>query len=201
MAVGLHEPPAGMFHLATHAFFKALLFLGAGSVIHAVSQEQNIWKMGRLKEKMGTTFWTFLIGTLALSGFPFLSGFYSKDSILAAAYKSNLPLFYIGVTVALLTTFYMFRLVFIVFLGKARGKLTDHAHESPAIMTVPLVILAILSVIGGVIGIDQYIILKFHSVEHTPAFAEMVMEPFHQTSTYFGIGAFVLGLGLDIFNC
>jgi NADH-quinone oxidoreductase subunit L len=196
MAVGLHEPPAGMFHLATHAFFKALLFLGAGSVIHALSNEQNIWKMGHLKEKMGATFWTFLIGTLALCGFPFLSGFYSKDSILAAAYQANQPLFYIGVFVAFLTTFYMFRLIFIAFLGKSRSEASDHAHESPLVMTAPLIILAIASVIGGVIGIDQFIIPKFHSVESFPPFAQMVMEPFTQTATWYGIGAFVVGLGL-----
>jgi NADH-quinone oxidoreductase subunit L len=196
MAVGLREPPAGMFHLATHAFFKALLFLGAGSVIHGMSNEQDIWKMGKLREKMGTTFWTFLIGTLALSGFPLLSGFYSKDSILAAAYKSNQPLFYLGAFVAFLTTFYMFRLVFIVFFNKQRSEASHHAHESSFVMTGPLIILAIFSVIGGYIGIDQFIIPKFHTVEHIPSLAESIVEPFGQPATWFGIAAFVFGLAL-----
>ena len=195
MAVGLHEPPAGMFHLATHAFFKALLFLGAGSVIHAMSHEQNIWRMGRLKDKMPTTFWTFLAGTLALSGCPLFSGFYSKDSILAAAYGENRPLFYLGVVVAFLTTFYMFRLVFVVFLGgKARSKESEHAHESPAVMTAPLLILAIASIVGGYVGIEQFIIPKFFSVQFVPTMGQQVTAPFHETPTYFGIGVFVLGL-------
>jgi len=196
MAVGLHEPPAGMFHLATHAFFKALLFLGAGSVIHALSDEQNIWKMGALREKMGKTFWTFLAGTLALCGFPFLSGFYSKDSILAAAYASNQWLFYLGVVVACLTTFYMFRLIFVVFLGKAKSELTAHAHESPLVMTGPLVVLAIASLVGGWIGIEQFIVPKFHSAQLVKSFGQYAMGPFHEASTYFGIGAFLVGLTL-----
>ncbi|HWD18843.1 MAG TPA: NADH-quinone oxidoreductase subunit L [Verrucomicrobiae bacterium] len=197
MAVGLHEPPAGMFHLATHAFFKALLFLGAGSVIHALHHEQNIWKMGRLKDKMSITFWTFLIGTLALSGFPFLSGFYSKDSILAAAYRSNLPLFYLGVVVAFCTTFYMFRLIFVVFLGKSKSEASDHAHESPFIMTGPLLVLAVLALVGGVIGIEEFVIPKYHSIQFVKTWSERTMEPFSVASTYFGIGAFVVGLALS----
>jgi len=161
MAVGLSEPPAAMFHLATHAFFKALLFLGAGSVIHALSNEQDIWKMGRLKEKMPVTYWTFLAGTLALCGVWPLSGFFSKDAILAAAWKSSPTLFAVGIGVAFLTTFYMFRLFFVVFLGKAKSDLPGHAHESPMVMTLPLVVLAIASIFGGFFGIARLIAPQF----------------------------------------
>src|SRR6267142_1135718 len=117
MAVGLHGPGPAMFHLTTHAFFKALLFLGAGSVIVALHHEQDIWKMGGLRRKMPVTFWTFLFGTLALCGVPPFSGFYSKDAILAQAlHARNYPLFALAVFVAVLTTFYMFRVFFVVFL-------------------------------------------------------------------------------------
>jgi NADH-quinone oxidoreductase subunit L len=197
MAVGLHEPPAAMFHLATHAFFKALLFLGAGSVIHALSNEQNIWKMGRLKEKMPVTYWTFLAGTLALCGFPLLSGFYSKDAILAAAYHGSMTLFAVGVLVAFLTTFYMFRLFFVVFLGKAKSGLPAHAHESPKVMTWPLMALAVASVFGGFFGIEQLIAPQFG--EAAPQlFAPL--EPFRAAPMAAGLGfaAFVVGLLLAV---
>jgi NADH-quinone oxidoreductase subunit L len=193
MAVGLHEPPAAMFHLATHAFFKALLFLGAGSVIHALSNEQDIWKMGRLKEKMPVTYWTFLAGTLALCGFPLLSGFYSKDAILAAAWNGSMTLFAVGILVAFLTTFYMFRLFFAVFLSKAKSGLTAHAHESPKVMTLPLVALAAASVFGGFFGINQLIAPQFG--EKAPElFAPL--EPFHAAPVpaSLGVAAFAVGL-------
>src|SRR5687767_4705819 len=157
MAVGVGGPSAAMFHLTTHAFFKALLFLGAGSVIHALHHEQDIWKMGALKKKMPVTFWTFLIGTLALAGVPPFSGFYSKDEILAAAYKHNGALFVVATIVAALTAFYMFRLFFVAFLGAPKSEASDHAHESPKVMTLPLQFLAVLSVIGGLIGIETFI--------------------------------------------
>ena len=156
MAVGLSGPTAAMFHLTTHAFFKALLFLGAGSVIIALHHEQDIWKMGGLREKMPVTFWTFIIGTLALCGVPPFSGFYSKDSILAQALEQkNYPLFVLGVFVAGLTTFYMFRLFYVAFVGKPRTETAGHAQESPAVMTWPLIVLAVFAVIGGVIGISR----------------------------------------------
>jgi NADH-quinone oxidoreductase subunit L len=180
MAVGFGGmgPVSGMFHLTTHAFFKALLFLGAGSVIHGLTNEQDIWKMGGLRKKMPATFWTFLIGTLALCGVPPLSGFYSKDSILAEAFKTgHYALFGIAVFVAILTTFYMFRLFFVVFLGKEKSHAAEHAHESPNVMVIPLVILAILSLIGGVIGIEPYIGKKF-GMEHE-GFAAMLLAPLH----------------------
>ena len=150
MAVGLGGPTQAMFHLTTHAFFKALLFLGAGSVILALHHEQDIWKMGGLWKKTPVTFGTFLIGTLALAGVPPLSGFYSKDEILLLAFDHNKALFVIAVLTALLTAYYMGREVFVVFFGKPRDHHAyDHAHESPAVMTLPLVFLAVLSVIAG----------------------------------------------------
>jgi NADH-quinone oxidoreductase subunit L len=152
MAVGLAAPNESMFHLYTHAFFKALLFLGAGAVIHACHHEQNIWKMGGLKQKMPGTFWTFVIGTAALMGVPFTSGFFSKESILVAALggpHSSVPLFIIGVLTAGLTAFYMTRLVIVAFLGKPRGEGADHAHEVPLVMLVPLMFLALPSLLSA----------------------------------------------------
>jgi NADH-quinone oxidoreductase subunit L len=193
MAVGLHEPPAAMYHLTTHAFFKALLFLGAGSVIHSLHHEQDIWKMGSLKEKMPVTYWTFLAGTLALCGVWPLSGFFSKDAILAAAWNGSMTLFALAVLVAFLTTFYMFRLFFVAFLGKAKSDLPAHAHESPAVMTVPLVVLAILSVFGAFIGISAWIAPQFGR-EAVAIFAPF--EPFKEApvAAGLGLGAFALGL-------
>jgi NADH-quinone oxidoreductase subunit L len=196
MAVGLGEPPAAMYHLTTHACFKALLFLGAGSVIHAVSQEQNIWKMGRLKDKMPVTYWTFLAATLALCGLWPFSGSFSKDAILSVAYQHNMTLFAVGILVAFLTTFYMFRLVFVVFLGKAKSDLAVHAHESSAVMTGPLIVLAIASVAGGFFGIEQFVKPQFFPNAATaPIFAPL--EPFKESpvAAVLGLAAFVIGLG------
>lgn len=151
MAMGVGAMTAGMFHLMTHAFFKSLLFLGAGSVIHALHDEQDIWKMGRLAGKMPVTTWTFVIGALALSGIPPLSGFWSKDEILLGAYASgHLGLYILGTIVAFLTAFYMFRLIFVAFFGSGNGGLK--AHESPAVMSGPLVILAVMAVVAGFVG-------------------------------------------------
>ena len=151
MAVGLLKPEAGMFHLYTHAWFKALLFLGSGAVIYACHHEQNIWKMGGLKRTMPITFITFGIGTLALCGFPFItSGFWSKEQILeSAVVEEAWGLFAIAAIVACLTTFYMFRLFFIAFLGKSRSDNADHAKEVGPLMFVPLIILAVLAIISG----------------------------------------------------
>jgi NADH-quinone oxidoreductase subunit L len=148
MALGISATvTAGMFHLFTHAFFKALLFLGAGSVIHAV-HTQNIHEMGGLGKKMKITAWTFAIGTLALSGIPPFSGFWSKDAILAEAFNhERWGLFAIGLIAAFFTAFYMSRLFFLVFMGKSRSQTS--AHESPAVMTIPLVILAVLAFGSG----------------------------------------------------
>ena len=184
MAVGLGGPATAMFHLTTHAFFKALLFLGAGSVIYALHHEQNIWKMGGLKSKMSVTFWTFLIATLALCGVPPFSGFFSKDEILALALGHNMPLFVIASIVAVLTTFYMFRLVIVAFINPAKSDSASHAHESPSVMTLPLVFLAVLTIAGGFIGIDKLYEVALGKTElgnHTVAMAA-------------GLGAFAIGL-------
>ena len=159
MAVGCGGWPAAMFHLTTHAFFKALLFLGAGSVIHACHHEQDIWKMGGLRHRLPVTFWTFLIGTLALAGVPFLSGFFSKEAILAVALATHPALFWIAALTAGLTAFYMLRLLMVVFFGPARSEAAEHAHESPRVMTVPLVVLAVLAVVAGygAFGIAHYL--------------------------------------------
>lgn len=155
MALGLSGPLAGMYHLTTHAFFKALLFLGAGSVIYALHHEQNIWNMQGLLKKMPVTGVTFLIGTLALSGIFPLSGFWSKDEILALAFTHNTLLYWMATITSGLTAFYMGRLFFTAFWGEPSYKI--HAHESPAVMTFPLIFLALLSVIGGFIGIPHFL--------------------------------------------
>ncbi|MDF2724364.1 MAG: proton-translocating NADH-quinone oxidoreductase, chain, partial [Paenibacillus sp.] len=147
MALGLGSLTGGIFHLFTHAFFKALLFLGAGSIIHAV-HTQNIQEMGGLGSKMKVTAWTFAIGALALSGIPPLSGFWSKDLILTTAFETNPLLFVVGLAAAFCTALYMSRLFFLVFTGKPGAAAAD-AHESPASMTVPLVVLAALAALAG----------------------------------------------------
>jgi NADH-quinone oxidoreductase subunit L len=154
-ALGLGAFDASLFHLLTHAFFKALLFLCAGSVIHGLNGQQDIRFMGRLKEKIPVTFIAMLTGALAISGIPPFSGFFSKDGILAAALQSSPLLWVLGLAVSLLTSFYMFRLIYLVFYGQYRGGSGswDHIHESPRIMTAPLIILAILSVISGLINV------------------------------------------------
>ncbi len=150
-ALGLGAYVAAFFHLVTHAFFKALLFLGAGSVIHGMSGEQDIRKMGALRKVLPVTFIVFLIGTLAIAGIPPFAGFVSKDQILLAAYEHSPVLFALGIGASLLTTFYMFRLLFLVFYGQSRADhhALEHAHESPLSMTLPLGVLAVLSVVGG----------------------------------------------------
>ncbi|MGC6458492.1 MAG: NADH-quinone oxidoreductase subunit L [Akkermansiaceae bacterium] len=149
MAVGLLSPDAGMFHLYTHAWFKALLFLGSGAVIFACHHEQNIWKMGGLNKTMPITFATFGFGTLALCGFPFTAGFFSKEQILETALEKNILLFGIAAIVAFLTTFYMFRLFFIAFLGKSRSEHANHAKEVGPLMSTPLLILTVLAILSG----------------------------------------------------
>ncbi len=149
MAVGLAAPGAAMFHLWTHAFFKALLFLGAGAVIHALHHEQDIWKMGGLRKSMRITTGTFAVGTLALTGCPGLAGFWSKDAILAAAYDKSTLLFLVAVVTAFLTAFYMTRLFVVAFFGKPRTEQAEHGHDGPISMTGVLVILGIFSIIAG----------------------------------------------------
>ncbi|MNU20312.1 NADH-quinone oxidoreductase subunit 12 [compost metagenome] len=157
LALGVGAYVGSLFHVMTHAFFKALLFLGSGSVIHAMSGEQDMRKMGGLGKHMPITKFTFLIGCLAISGFPFFSGFFSKDEILAAAYAKNPMFYYLGLLGAIMTTYYMFRAYFYTFTGNFRGTEAQHhhLHESPAAMTIPLVILAILSLVGGLVGLPE----------------------------------------------
>jgi NADH-quinone oxidoreductase subunit L len=158
LSCGIGAFTAAIFHLMTHAFFKGLLFLGSGSVIHGMSGEQDIRHMGGLKSKMRITYVTFLIGTLAIAGVPGLAGFFSKDEILWKAFSgSHYVLWIVGLTAAFCTAFYMFRLVYLTFHGKFRGSKAaeSHVHESPRTMTVPLILLAILSVIGGYIGLPR----------------------------------------------
>ncbi len=157
IALGTGNYVAAVFHVLTHAFFKALLFLGSGSVIHAMGGEQDIRNMGGLHKHMKVTSITFLIGCLAIAGIPGLSGFFSKDEILAGAYGHSQIIYGVALFAALLTAFYMFRLYFITFTGTFRGthEQEHHLHESPAAITIPLVVLAILSIIGGYIGVPE----------------------------------------------
>ncbi len=199
MSVGLAGPTPAMFHLATHAFFKALLFLGAGSVIHAMHHEQDIWAMGDLRKKLPTTWWTFLVGTLALAGIWPLAGFYSKDSILALAAEHKPILFVLAVFVAFLTAFYMFRLLFVVFFGPAKSDHVHHAHESPGVMIWPLRVLALFSVIGGVIGIDVFVGQMFTKGEaHHGEWFDAVLQPFghNALAALFGLLAAIVGISL-----
>lgn len=159
IALGLGAYTTAMFHVMTHAFFKALLFLGAGSVIHAMSNEQDMRFMGGLKKYIPLTHATFLIGTLAISGFPLLSGMISKDEILVAAYAKNPVYWVILFILAAVTATYMFRLYYLTFHGEFRGteEQKHHLHESPLNMTLPLIVLAILSVVGGLINLPHFI--------------------------------------------
>jgi NADH-quinone oxidoreductase subunit L len=144
---------AAMFHLMTHAFFKALMFLGSGSVIHGCHHEQDIFKMGGLMKKMPLTFATFTIGVAAIAGFPYLAGFFSKDAILFLAFEKNIAVFAVLALTAVLTSFYMVRLWKLTFLGTPRSESAEHAHEGGFTLTAPLVVLAILSVAGGYTGV------------------------------------------------
>lgn len=176
LGLGVGAYTGAVFHVMTHAFFKALLFLAAGSVIHAMHHEQDIRKMGGLKKHLPITHITFLLGCLAIAGIPPFSGFFSKDEILTAAFAHNPLYYFVGVGGALLTAFYMFRLYSLTFLGQFRGtqEQEHHLHESPWQMTFPLITLAVLSVIGGWIGIPEVFAANAHSLEHflAPIFAE-----------------------------
>jgi NADH-quinone oxidoreductase subunit L len=162
IGVGVAAYTAGIFHLVTHAFFKACLFLGSGSVIHAMGGEQDIRNMGGLWKKIPITAWTFLIATITIAGFPPFAGFFSKDEILVSALTTPyLPLSFnrliwaMATVAALFTAYYMFRLFFLTFMGDFRGthEQEHHIHESPPTMTFPLIVLAALSILGGVLGI------------------------------------------------
>ena len=191
LGLGVGAYTGAVFHVMTHAFFKALLFLGAGSVIHAMHHEQDIRKMGGLKKKLPITHATFLLGCIAIAGIPPFSGFFSKDEILAAAFAHH-PIYWgLGVAGAVMTAFYMFRLYATTFLGTFRGTehQAHHLHESPKAMTIPLVILSILSVVGGWVGIPQ--ILGGNHFLHQYLSPVLVTEQHHEiahTTEYFLMG-------------
>lgn len=184
IGLGVMAYSSGLFHVITHAFFKALLFLGAGSVIHAMSDEQDIRKMGGLWGKIKITAITFLIGTIAISGLPPFSGFFSKDEILAHVYSHNKAMWVLAMTGSFLTAFYMFRLFFVTFLGTFRGTKSqeDHLHESPSSMTIPLIVLAVLSVIGGFIGFPEV----FHLPHSLSNFLDPIFEGSRKVQPSFG---------------
>ncbi|MEO6720988.1 MAG: NADH-quinone oxidoreductase subunit L [Ferruginibacter sp.] len=205
LGLGVGAYTGAVFHVMTHAFFKALLFLGAGSVIHAMGGEQDMRNMGGLKKHMGITHITFLLGCLAIAGMPPFSGFFSKDEILAAVYAKHAGwstvLWGIGVAGAFLTAFYMFRLYGMTFLGKFRGtqEQEHHLHESPAAITFPLIILAVLAVVGGWIGIPDIFMHGGHRLE---AFLEPIFKksnelavhvPLAHSTEYFLMGVSVGG--------
>ncbi|HEY8404517.1 MAG TPA: NADH-quinone oxidoreductase subunit L [Flavobacteriales bacterium] len=186
VALGLGAYSTAVFHVITHAFFKALLFLGSGSVIHGMGGEQDIRRMGGLKKYMPTTHITFLIGTIAISGVFPLAGFFSKDQILAVAFEENMLMFVLGSLVSACTAFYMFRLYFLTFHGEFRGSEDQkhHLHESPKNMTIPLVILAVLSIVGGFIGlphkVGEAMHMHWHWLDHY--LQDTVVMPYHGMS-------------------
>nr|MDJ0925341.1 NADH-quinone oxidoreductase subunit L [Acidimicrobiia bacterium] len=187
LGAGVAAYVADIFHLMTHAFFKALLFLGAGSVIHAMGGEQDMDKMGGLRKKMPVTFATMLIAWLAISGIPPFAGFWSKDEILAITFNQGgyfVLLWGIGLVTAGITAFYMSRLIFLTFFGEPRWEEGATPHESPAIMTVPLVILAVLSAVGGLVNTPWRL-----SLEH---FLEPALEAVHLAHPPEGATAWVL---------
>jgi len=183
LAMGVGAFGAGIFHVMTHAFFKALLFLGAGSVIHAMHEEQDIQKYGGLKKYMPHTALTFLIAALAISGIPPLSGFFSKDEILWYSYSNVGIIFWlVGVITAMMTAFYMFRLYLLTFEGSKRFGHDKHPHESPKVMTIPLMVLAVLSIIGGFIGIPEIFSGEYGNQFHnwlSPIFADAERKLLH----------------------
>jgi NADH-quinone oxidoreductase subunit L len=176
LGLGVGAYTGAVFHVMTHAFFKALLFLGAGSVIHAMGGELDIRKMGGLSKHMRITYITFFIGCIAIAGIPPFSGFFSKDEILAGAFAKNPVLYVIGLGGALLTAFYMFRLLAMTFMGKFRGteEQLHHVHESPSAITITLIILAFLSIVGGLVGIPEYLMSGGHRLAEflNPIFAQ-----------------------------
>jgi len=194
LALGVGAFTAGIFHVMTHAFFKALLFLGSGSVIHAMHHEQDMMRMGALRRKLPVTYLTMLMGTLAIAGIPFFSGFFSKDEILWKAFSSPLGgggFWLIAFVTAGLTSFYMFRLIYLTFHGKSRvdSHTAAHLHESPAVMTVPLVILAVLSVFGGFVGVP-------HVLHFLPNGMELYFEGFFAEIPGAGHGSAAAEIGL-----
>jgi NADH-quinone oxidoreductase subunit L len=194
LALGVGGFGAGIFHLMTHAFFKALLFLGSGSVIHALSGEQDMRRMGGLAKRIPITHATFLIGALAIAGVPPLAGFFSKDEILIHAYARSPVLFAVGVVTALMTAFYVFRAVFLTFYGTSRvtPEAEHHLHESPPIMTVPLALLALGSVGAGWLGLGHWLAPVFEDATREAALSHGLETTLMAVSVLFGL----LGIAL-----
>jgi NADH-quinone oxidoreductase subunit L len=185
VGIGSGAYGAGVWHVVTHAFFKALLFLGAGSVIHALAGEQDMRNMGGLRKKIPITFWTMCCAWVAIAGIPPFSGHYSKDAILMAAYEHSHAIYWIGVLTAAITAFYVSRAMFMTFFGNERGH--HHPHESPAVMWIPLAILAILSLGGG---------LMFNVPEYLKEIFPAVHEGHNPMLEYIAIAAGLVGIGL-----
>ena len=186
LALGLGAYEVAVFHVITHAFFKACLFLGSGSVIHALHGEQDMRNMGGLKKVMGVTFLTFLLSSLAISGIPPFSGFFSKDEILMVAFEHNKVLWFIASLASLLTAFYMFRLLYLTFFNDFRGteKQKSHLHESPALITIPLIVLAVLATLGGLISIPTNSWLNGYLA---PLFSKEAHEAHHLGTTEYAL--------------
>ncbi len=184
LGLGCGAFSAGIFHLMTHAFFKALLFLGAGSVIHALSGEQDLRNMGGLRKKIPVTFAVLMCASVAIAGVPPFSGFFSKDAILVAAYARAPWMYWVGVITAGMTAFYVFRAIFMCFFGEYRG--TAHPHESPLVMTAPLGILALLSLTGGFINVPKFL---------EPIFGEL-HEAKDESLVYISVAAGLIGIAL-----
>lgn len=201
LGLGVGAYTGSFFHVITHAFFKALLFLGAGAVIHSMHHEQDMRHMGGLKKKLPITFLTMMIGTIAIAGLPPFSGFFSKDEILAHAFQQNQALWFFGILGALLTAFYMFRMMFLTFYGNYRGTHHEYEHieESPKSMTIPLIILAVLSAIGGFINFPAVFGGNAWLAQWlSPVVAQHPLSLSHSTE-YMLMGISVLGVLLAIF--
>ncbi|GAB3637450.1 NADH-quinone oxidoreductase subunit L [Hymenobacter arcticus] len=207
LALGVMGYTSSFFHVLTHAFFKALLFLGAGSVIHAMSNEQDMRRMGGLRKALPITFLTMLIGCLAISGIPPFAGFFSKDEILSHVYEHSKVMWAIGLLTSLMTAFYMFRLLFLTFFGEFRGteEQRHHLHESPASMTLPLIVLAVLSAVGGFMGAPMFVGKHYLADYLAPIFtyskqilpAAFNIEPEHSTELMLmGISVLVAVVGI-----
>lgn len=193
LALGFGAYEVAVFHVITHAFFKACLFLGSGSVIHGLHGEQDMRNMGGLRKAMPITFWTMLISSLAISGVPFFSGFFSKDEILLTAFHHSIPLYVVGSVASIMTAFYMFRLMFLTFFKEFRGteEQKHHLHESGSLITIPLIILAILATFGGLISLPGNSWLNEYLA---PLFTKAAGEEHHLGTTEYALmGVAVLG--------
>ena len=199
LAAGAGAYSVAIFHLGTHAFFKALLFLGSGSVIHAMSGEQDMRRMGGLKRHVPVTYWTCLIGCLAISGVPGFAGFFSKDAILGAAWSTHIALWAIGTVTAAITAFYMFRMFFMTFHGNFRGTKEQHhhLHESPPSMTVPLIVLAIGAVFAGWVGAIPFLHRDWLGQFLAPVIARLGHGREHAEHP-FGLEAFLVGASVSV---